>query len=55
MEIKKEIVHEVVRGDKHNLRKSANRNAQISAIKSEYRYVRILRSKQASLSMETVM
>ena len=30
LEIEKEIVREVVRGDKHNLRKSANRNAQIS-------------------------
>ena len=32
MEIEKEIVREVVRGDKHNLRKSANCKAQISAI-----------------------
>ena len=30
MEIEKEIMREVVRGDKHNLRKSAHRNAQIS-------------------------
>ena len=32
LEIEKEIVREVVRGDKHNLRKSANRNAQVSVI-----------------------
>ena len=32
--IEKEIVCEVVRGDKHNLRKSANRNAQIGVIHS---------------------
>ena len=36
MEIEKEIVREVVRGGKHNLRKSANRNAQISVINSAY-------------------
>ena len=36
MEIEKEIVREVVRGDKHNLRKSANRNAQISVIHSAH-------------------
>ena len=36
LEIEKEIVREVVRGDKHNLRKSANRNAQISAIHSAH-------------------
>ena len=36
LEIEKEIVREVVRGDKHNLRKSANRNAQISVIHSEH-------------------
>ena len=29
-------MREVVRGDKHNLRKSANRNAQISVIHSAY-------------------
>ena len=34
LEIEKEIVREVVRGDKHNLRKSANCNAQISVIPS---------------------
>ena len=33
---KKVIVREVVRGDKHNLRKSANRNAQISVIHSAH-------------------
>ena len=33
---RKEIVREVVRGDKHNLRKSANRNAQISVIHSAH-------------------
>ena len=32
LEIDKEIVREVVRGDKNNLRKSANRDAQISVI-----------------------
>ena len=32
MEIEKEIVHEVVWGDKHNLRKSANCKAQISTM-----------------------
>ena len=36
LEIEKEIVREVVRGDKHNLRKSANRNAQISVINSAH-------------------
>ena len=36
LEIEKEIVREVVRGDKHNLRKSANRNAQISVIHSAH-------------------
>ena len=36
MEIEKEIVREVVQGDKHNLRKSANRNAQISVIHSAH-------------------
>ena len=36
MEIEEEIVREVVRGDKHNLRKSANRNAQISVIHSAH-------------------
>ena len=30
-------MREVVRGDKHNLRKSANRNAQISVINSAHR------------------
>ena len=30
----KEIVREVVRGDKHNLRKSADRKAQISVTHS---------------------
>ena len=34
LEIEKEIVHEVVRGDKHNLRKSAHRKAQIGVIHS---------------------
>ena len=37
LEIEKEmIVREVVRGDKHNLRKSANRNPQISVIHSAH-------------------
>ena len=36
MEIEKEIVREVVRGEKHNQRKSANRKAQISVIHSAY-------------------
>ena len=36
IEIEKEIVREVVRGDKHNLRKSANRTAQISVIHSAH-------------------
>ena len=30
--MEKDIVREVVQGDKHKLRKSANRNAQISVI-----------------------
>ena len=36
LEIEKEIAGEVVRGDKHNLRKSENRNAQISVIHSAH-------------------
>ena len=32
LEIEKEIVREVVRGDKHNLRKPANCKAQISIV-----------------------
>ena len=36
LEIEKEIVREVVRGDKHNLRKSAKCNAQISVIHSAH-------------------
>ena len=32
LEIEKEIVHEVARGNKHNLRKSANRKARISSM-----------------------
>ena len=36
LEIEKKIVREVVRGDKHNRRNSANRNTQISDIHSAY-------------------
>ena len=36
LDIEKKIVREVVRGDKHNLRKSANCNAQISVIHSAH-------------------
>ena len=36
LQIEKEIVCEVIRGDKHNMRKSANRNAQISVIHSAH-------------------
>ena len=36
LKTEKEIVREVVPGDQHNLRKSANRNAQISVIRSAH-------------------
>ena len=36
LEIEKESVREVVRGGKHNLKKSANRKAQISVIHPAY-------------------